>query len=83
MDYNLLVNLEACRDALVPIASLVYYSHLPAIAVSLLFSVYVFLNRRDLPGILLVIISLLFVTFMSFDFYQYVFTDQGTWIMLT
>ena len=73
MTYNLITNIESCH---IQLPSLLYYSHLPSIAVSLFFGFFVFFKSgRSLIGKILLAISTVFsiwgffslITWIGFD----------------
>jgi len=57
MEYNLITNIESCY---IEIPRLLYYSHIPAMAISLLFGFFVFIKNRTLLGKLLFSITITF-----------------------
>lgn len=74
MGYNLVTNIETCYSN---IPHLLYYSHIPTALVSLFLGFYVFFkNRRSLPAKLLMIISILFMTWSVFDIIIFVSPDS-------
>jgi signal transduction histidine kinase len=74
MDFNQVTNIEICRKMIEGAAlSLVYYSHIPTAAVSLLTGVFVFYKKKDSPiGKILLAITI--------SFSVWAFLDLALWI---
>src|SRR3989339_1679631 len=65
MEYNLITNIEACYVA---VPQILYYSHFPAMAVSLILGAFVyFKNRNSLSAKILFFISIFFSLWALFD----------------
>ncbi len=79
MGYNLTTNIETC---IVEIPNLLFYSHIPTTAIVLAFSLFVFLqSKRDRrSGALLLLISLIFLAWTTFDIVLWLTLD-GTLMM--
>ncbi len=54
MDFNSITNIENCHVA---VPSLLYYSHIPSIIISLFVSAYIFIKSRSLPSKILFLIA--------------------------
>jgi signal transduction histidine kinase len=57
MAFNLLKNVENCH---VTVPSLLYYSHIPSIIISLFVSAYIFIKSKNLPSKILFLIAVSF-----------------------
>jgi len=73
MDYNLVTNIENCYISL---PHLLFYSHIPALVVSLLLGIFVFLNNRSLISGLLLLIAGSFSLWSLFDLILWMGTDS-------
>ncbi len=83
VEYNLLSNLESCRDVFQEIAGFVQYMHILPAAISLIFGAYVLLSKRDRYGVLLAAIAITFSAYVVFDLLQWVETDKNTLVVVT
>lgn len=80
MEFNLITNLESCRlMILTEDTALLFYSHIPTAAISLLLGIFVFVkNRKSLASRLFLLISILFVFWCSLDLILWRSADSRT-----
>lgn len=77
MEYNLISNVESCYIDLPP---LLYYSHLPAIIISLFFGIFVyFKSGRSLLGKILLLISISFSLWAICNLIVWITVDSITY----
>lgn len=81
MEYNLAANLSYCYQFFVDSEALLYYTHIPPIAVALIFAGYVLYARRDFPALLLATFALIFSAFAIFDLLQWILIGANTFIV--
>ncbi len=83
MNFNLVTNIESCYQFIQSNPLLLYYSHIPTAAVSLLLALFVFVkNRKNISARLLLMLSIFFSLWSYFDLIIWTTTD-GSKIMFT
>lgn len=82
MDYNILSNLEYCRDFVTPILTLISYSHALPAAITLLIGFFVYIqNRKLLIADILFSLSITFSLWVLADFLIWTNYDHASFIM--
>lgn len=79
MGSNFISNLESCKgfiDQNSYFLGFVYYSHIPAIIIALLFGIFVFIKSKNLPGRLLFMASIFFSLWSILDMIIWVSVDS-------
>ncbi len=81
MEYNTLANVEYCYQFFLDSQGLLYYTHIPPIAIALLFASFILFKKRDRSAVLLTVIALVFSLYAAIDLLQWIKVDSSSFIM--
>ena len=82
MNYNILENIQYCKEFVDPIITLIYYSHAVPAGVALLVGLFVYLhNRKLLLGKILIFFSIIFSVWIYLNLSIWVNYDKGGVVM--
>ncbi|KND47368.1 MAG: two-component system, NarL family, sensor histidine kinase BarA [Parcubacteria bacterium C7867-004] len=82
MGYNILPNLEYCKEIVDGYASFLYYTHIPPTIMALLLGIYVLVkNRKSTSAQLLFALSIVFALWTTTDLLIWLTFDQATPMM--
>lgn len=84
MDYNTSANLGACLAVVRDASRLLYYSHIPTAAISLLIGFFVFIkSKKALVGKILLAISISFSLWCALDLVIWLNYDKNSIVMFS
>ncbi len=81
MDYNLLANIEYCRQFVDHYTTLLYYSHIPTAALALLVGVYIVIKSKTLLAKILLVITASFAIWAALDLLIWTNYDKASVVM--
>lgn len=81
MDYNLLTNLQYCKDIVDSLMSFILYSHIPSAVVALIVSSYILYKTRTLAGRILFALAVVFSLWVGLDLSIWLWYGQASPLM--
>lgn len=81
MDYNLLANLQYCKDIVDGMLSFILYSHIPSAIVTLVVSGYILYKTRTLAGRILFALAIVFSIWVGLDLSIWLGYGQASTLM--
>ncbi len=81
MDYNLLANLQYCKDIVDGLMSFILYSHIPSIVIALIVSSYVLYKTKSLAGRVLFALAVTFSLWVGLSLSIWLWYGQASPLM--